>query len=234
MEEISSNIELKQPEGVQYSSYSFYISGQSGRLTKAIQQFPQNILKETALVISDAVVNPQLQGLLEENHIPLETIEDGALPGTRKEKNLQISDFILCKLQEYKIDYLISFGSHLLCGELLEKYQYRLINFHPAILPMFPGQRAIDQAVEHGNAFLIGNTAHFIDAGMDTGKIIMQSVIPTKHFLDTQDYDAVLDLQLEMLTKLIRVIDENRLHIIDGRAVIDGADYSRSMIFPEI
>lgn len=99
---------------------------------------------------------------------------------------------------------------------------------------MFPGVKSIDQAVNYGNVLLVGNTAHFIDAGMDTGKIIMQSVIPVKHFLDTQDYDVVLDLQIEMLHKLIHVIDDNRLHVIYDRVIIDGADYSRNVIFPEI
>ena len=147
---------------------------------------------------------------------------------------MQISNFILERLEKNTIDYMFSFGSHILSGELLERYSYKLINFHPAILPMFPGVKSIDQAVNYGNVLLVGNTAHFIDAGMDTGKIIMQSVIPVKHFLDTQDYDVVLDLQIEMLNKLIRVIDDNRLRVINDKVIIDGADYSRNVIFPEI
>lgn len=214
--------------------YAFYISGKSGRLTKAIQQFGMSTLEEIKLVVSDAIVEPNLQLLLKEKHIALETINDAELVGTRKEKNLQISNFFLSQLQDYDIDYLISFGSHILSGQLLDQYRYKLINFHPAILPMFPGSKAVDQAVNHGNVLLVGNTAHFIDAGMDTGMIIMQSVIPLKHFQDTKDYDVVLDLQIEMLNKLICVIDNNRLHVIDDKVFIDGANYSRSVIFPEI
>lgn len=214
--------------------YAFYISGRSGRLTKAIEQFGGDILEKIILVVSDAKVEPNLRELLKENHIALETINDADLIGTRKEKNLQISNFILEQLEKNTIDYMFSFGSHILSGELLERYSYKLINFHPAILPMFPGVKSIDQAVNYGNVLLVGNTAHFIDAGMDTGKIIMQSVIPVKHFLDTQDYDVVLDLQIEMLNKLIRVIDDNRLRVSNEKAIIDGADYSRNVIFPEI
>lgn len=214
--------------------YAFYISGRSGRLTKAIQQFGEDILEEIILVVSDAKVEPSIQSLLKQEHIAFATIDDAGLAGTRKEKNLQISNYILDQLEKNNIDYMFSFGSHILSGELLERYSYRLINFHPAILPMFPGVKSIDQAVNYGNVLLVGNTAHFIDAGMDTGKIIMQSVIPVKHFLDTQDYDVVLDLQIEMLNKLIRVIDDNRLHVINDKVIIDGADYSRNVIFPEI
>lgn len=143
-----------------------------------------------------------------------------------------ISDFILEKLVEHGIDYCISFGSHILSGDLLKQYENKLINFHPAILPMFPGVKSIDQAVDHGNVLLVGNTAHFIDSGMDTGPIIMQSVIPLKAFRDTKDYDIVLDLQIEMLNKLLKVLEGNRLHFVNGYPVIEGADYNRNMIFP--
>lgn len=47
---------------------------------------------------------------------------------------------------------------------------------------MFPGIKAIDQASDYGNVLLVGNTAHFIDSGVDTGPIIMQSVIPIMNF----------------------------------------------------
>lgn len=154
------------------------------------------------------------------------------MDGDRKKKNRLISDFILEKLTEYDIDYCFSFGSHILSGELLKSYENKLINFHPAILPMFPGRKSIDQAEEHGNILLVGNTAHFIDSGMDTGPIIMQSVIPLKSFSDTNDYNIVLDLQIEMLNKLLNILESNRLHFVKGMPFIDGADYNKSMIFP--
>ncbi|MCH5270272.1 MAG: hypothetical protein J1E83_05930 [Lachnospiraceae bacterium] len=117
---------------------------------------------------------------------------------------------------------------------MLERYEYRLINFHPALLPLYPGSKAIDQAVKQGNTLLVGNTAHFIDSGMDTGTVIMQSVIPLQAFLDSNDYDSVLDLQIDMLNKLIYILVNDRLEIINGRVHIQGADYARSAIYPYI
>ena len=151
-----------------------------------------------------------------------------------KERSLKFSDYVLKELLSYDIDYCFSFGSHLLVGELLEKFKYRIINFHPSVLPMFPGLKSIDQAVLHNNTLLVGNTAHFIDSGVDTGPIIMQSVIPIKAFTDTYDYDIVLDLQLEMLEKMIYILDNNMLIINDDKVIITGADYYKSVVFPEI
>ena len=99
---------------------------------------------------------------------------------------------------------------------------------------MYKGLNAIDQAVSNGNTFLLGNTAHFIDEGVDTGKIIMQSVIPTKVFTESGNYDSVLDLQIDMLKQLIYVI-ENDLLIVNGESVeIRNAEYTVSNIYPRI
>lgn len=117
----------------------------------------------------------------------------------------------------------------------MKNYKYRIINFHPAILPMFPGLNAIDQAADsEKSVLLIGNTAHFVDEGIDTGKIIMQSVIPLDAFLFNKDYDIVLDIIIEMITKLIAIIENNRLQIINDRPFIEGADYTKYSIFPYI
>jgi phosphoribosylglycinamide formyltransferase-1 len=47
----------------------------------------------------------------------------------------------------------------------------------------FPGINAIDQALEYG-APLLGNTAHFIDEGVYTGSIIMQSIMPASEYTE--------------------------------------------------
>ncbi len=107
----------------------------------------------------------------------------------------EVSDQILINLNEYNIDYMFCFGSKILKPPLIDKYENRIINFHPSLLPAFPGLNAIDQALGHGVKFL-GNTAHFVDKGIDTGKIISQSVI---HIDDYNSYDDVFHLQINML-----------------------------------
>jgi len=56
---------------------------------------------------------------------------------------------------------------------LLEKWEGRMINLHPSLLPLFPGKDAIGQAWRTG-VKETGVTVHFVDAGMDTGNIFLQ------------------------------------------------------------
>jgi phosphoribosylglycinamide formyltransferase-1 len=60
---------------------------------------------------------------------------------------------------------------------LLDAFPERILNIHPALLPAFPGLEAWKQALEAG-ATESGCTVHYVDAGMDTGPIIIQAKVP--------------------------------------------------------
>ena len=60
---------------------------------------------------------------------------------------------------------------------MLERPQRRVINVHPALLPAFPGLRAIEQAVEAG-VEETGVTVHLVDEGIDTGPVLRQEPVP--------------------------------------------------------
>lgn len=217
-------------------NYAIYSSKKSGRLFKFLSQASTDVKSEIKVIICEYDIDKEILKLIEENNIAVRIFDYTTLPGSNnKEKNLELSNLMLSVLKEMNIDYMISIGSHLLSGDLLKEYEYRLINFHPALLPMYPGHKAIDQAINHGNTLLVGNTAHFIDSGMDTGKIIMQSVIPLQSFFDNgNDYDAILDLVIPMLNQLIFLLDNGRITVTDGKVRILGADYNKGMIFPFI
>jgi len=61
----------------------------------------------------------------------------------------------------------------------VKKYKNKIINIHPALLPAFPGLNSQKQALDYG-AKCTGCTVHFVDAGMDTGPVIIQSVVEIK------------------------------------------------------
>ena len=65
----------------------------------------------------------------------------------------------------------------LLRAPLLDAFACRIINIHPSLLPDYPGLQAWSQAVEDG-ATESGCTVHFVDAGMDSGPIISQAIVP--------------------------------------------------------
>ncbi len=81
---------------------------------------------------------------------------------------------ILRRLQERAVDYIVLAGYMRYIGQvLLTAYPQRIINLHPALLPSFPGAHGIADAYNHG-VKVFGITVHFVDEGVDTGKIIDQ------------------------------------------------------------
>jgi phosphoribosylglycinamide formyltransferase-1 len=64
-----------------------------------------------------------------------------------------------------------------LLGEsFLSRFPGAVINVHPSLLPAFPGLRAVEQALEYG-VKVFGVTVHFVDAGVDSGAIILQRAV---------------------------------------------------------
>jgi len=64
----------------------------------------------------------------------------------------------------------------LLDAAFLARFPARVINVHPALLPAFPGIRAVEQALDYG-VKVFGVTVHFVDEGVDTGRIILQRAV---------------------------------------------------------
>ncbi|MDC4231294.1 MAG: phosphoribosylglycinamide formyltransferase [Nitrosopumilus sp.] len=69
--------------------------------------------------------------------------------------------------------------------EFVKKYKNKMINIHPALLPAFPGLNSQKQALDHGVKYS-GCTVHFVDTEMDTGPIIIQSIVKIKE-KDTEE-----------------------------------------------
>jgi phosphoribosylglycinamide formyltransferase-1 len=61
----------------------------------------------------------------------------------------------------------------LVSESFLERFPEAVINVHPSLLPSFPGLKAIEQALAYG-VKVFGVTVHFVDAGVDSGPVILQ------------------------------------------------------------
>ncbi len=212
------------------------MSGKGGRLRKFLAQATEEEKRQIALVVSDNVLPDETEEIIQRSGIRHCTFDYKELTGSsNKEKNMELSNLMLESFESGKIDYCFCFGCHILTGDLIEKYRHRMLNFHSSLLPMFPGVNAIDKAVESGTVFLLGNTVHFIDETVDGGPIIMQSVIPVRAFEESGgDYDVVLDLQIEMIQKLMALLNEDRIVVEERKVRIIGADYQKGYVFPGI
>lgn len=194
-------------------NFGFYTSNYATRLCRFLdgKYYKDQHIK---FVIHDGQPTSALSRLCYDNDIELIYINYMKIGVEKTARSRYLSGLLLEKLLSYGADYCFCFGSRILVGKLLDRYCNRIINFHPSLLPSFPGLRAIDQAIEYGSP-LLGNTAHFIDEGVDTGPIIMQSVLPRAAF---DGYDSVLDLQIPMLAQIIAWLEKDRISI-SGRIV---------------
>ena len=81
---------------------------------------------------------------------------------------------LVTKLNELKVDLVVLAGYMRLCGSvLLDSYEGRIINIHPALLPSFKGAHGILDAFNYG-VKVFGVAVHYVDRGMDSGRIIDQ------------------------------------------------------------
>jgi phosphoribosylglycinamide formyltransferase-1 len=94
----------------------------------------------------------------------------------------------------------------LLSPAFLAAFPLRVINVHPALLPAFPGIRAIEQALDYG-VKVFGVTVHFVDEGVASGPIILQQAIELPEAGEPAEVrDALRPIEHDLLTGAVRLI----------------------------
>lgn len=87
---------------------------------------------------------------------------------------------LVAALREANVTWIVLAGfMRVLTPEFLNAYAGRTINIHPALLPSFPGVNAAQQALDYG-VKITGCTVHFVELGVDLGKIIAQRAVPVE------------------------------------------------------
>jgi phosphoribosylglycinamide formyltransferase-1 len=126
---------------------------------------------------------------------------------------------ILEVLKQYEIDLLLLAGYFQLLGpEIIEAYRNRILNIHPSLLPSFKGLHAQKQALEYG-VKITGCTVHFVDEGLDSGPIILQSCVPVLQGDTEETLTArILDQEHIIYPEAVKLFVEGKLKIV-GRTV---------------
>jgi phosphoribosylglycinamide formyltransferase 1 len=117
----------------------------------------------------------------------------------------------------------------LLTPAFVAKWQGRMINMHPALLPSFKGLDTHRRAIEAG-VRLHGCTVHFVTQEVDSGPIIAQAAVPVLASDSGQTLAArVLKLEHQLYPLALRLVAEDRVRMQNGRAVFDlGAGSERA------
>ncbi len=116
-------------------------------------------------------------------------------------------------LKKFSPDLIVSAGFMRIIGPaVLAEFQGRIINTHPALLPLFPGAHAVRDALAAG-ATETGSTIHFVDSGMDTGPVIAQQaidILPT----DTEEslHERIKKVERELLVNTVREFIAGSIH----------------------
>lgn len=102
--------------------------------------------------------------------------------------------------------------------KLLSAFPDRVINIHPALLPAFPGIHSWTQALEYG-CKVAGVTVHFVDAGTDSGPIIVQKSVPVMEDDTPESLHARIQVKEHLAyPEALRIIASGDYRI-DGRTV---------------
>ena len=129
---------------------------------------------EVVLVLSDHA-EARILERARQRGVPAEVMD---CAGYKNKFPLEEQERVAQRLTELGVDMVCLAGFMRLVKEpLLRAFPNRILNIHPALLPNFPGVEAWTQALQAGSK-QTGCTVHYVDAGMDSGEIIMQAFVP--------------------------------------------------------
>ncbi len=171
---------------------------------------------EIVLIFSN---NKNAEGIVyaQSNNLPV-LVMDHKNFDDRKEFDQAIVD----ELSSYNIDLICLAGYMRIVSEIIiDNYINKVINIHPSLLPSFKGMNAQQQAIDYGVRYS-GCTVHFVDHGVDTGKIILQDVVEISSDDDASSLsEKILTREHILYCKAIDLFCNNKLSITDDKVIVE-------------
>ena len=187
------------------------VSGRGSNLQSIIDHIAEGKLNvEIAVVVSD-----------HKEAFALERAAKAGIPTAIVERKgckdkAEFEDKIDAALREAGAEVVVLAGfMRILTGHFISRWEHKIINIHPALLPSFKGLDAQGQAVDYG-VKVAGCTVHFVDEGTDTGPIILQKVVPVL------DDDTEETLAARILVEEHKALPEAIQLWADGKLTIKG------------
>ena len=197
-----------------------FVSGRGSNLRAILNARDSNYLNvDVKALISDKEDCPAVE-LAKLNSIPYYFVGKNEKTGFIKFENLA------GLLVELKIDLVVLAGFlKKIPDEVVEKFESRIINIHPALLPSFGGEGMygmnVHRAVFNSSAKVSGATVHFVDKIYDHGKIIAQTAVDISDVKSPEEIaERVLKAEHELLPYVIKIISEKKYQVIGNRVYI--------------
>ena len=120
----------------------------------------------------------------------------------------------------YEPDLVISAGFMKLLGpNFLDRFEGRIINTHPALLPSFPGMHGPRDALRYG-VKITGATVFLVDAGVDSGVILDQRAVPVEEDDTVQTlHERIKMVEREMLVAITHQLATRTWRIVDRKVL---------------
>jgi phosphoribosylglycinamide formyltransferase 1 len=120
----------------------------------------------------------------------------------------------------------------LLTPWFIARWEGRLLNIHPALLPKFKGLGTHEQALAAG-VKTHGATVHFVTADMDAGPTICQAAVPVLEGDTTETLaERVLAVEHKIYPLALKWLAEGKLRVVDGKCIIDNARLPDGVTMP--
>ena len=144
-------------------------------------------------------------------------------------KWIKEEDKILEELESKKIDLIVLAGYLAIVGEkMINKYENRIINIHPSLIPSFCGMGYygihVHEAAFKRGVKVSGATVHFVSNEVDGGPIILQRSIDISDCNNPEDIQTTILLNIEhkILSEAVKLYCDGLLIIEDNRVIIKG------------
>lgn len=139
-------------------------------------------------------------------------IEAGAFPAvefeSRDRRDAEMAEWLV----ERDVQLVVLAGyMQLLTRAFLDRFDGRILNVHPSLLPAFPGAHAVEDALAHG-VKVTGATVHFVDEGIDTGPIVLQEAVAVED-ADTAEtlHARIQQVEHRLLPRAVRLFLDGKL-----------------------
>jgi phosphoribosylglycinamide formyltransferase-1 len=128
--------------------------------------------------------------------------------GERAARDAAMGDW----LSERGVELVVLAGyMAILDAAFVARFPDRILNVHPALLPAFPGIRAIEQALDYG-VKVFGVTVHLVDEGVDTGPIILQRALELPDARTPAEvHERLRPIEHELLPKAVTLMAAGRV-----------------------
>jgi len=128
----------------------------------------------------------------------------------------QWSEVLLRNVQYHNPDLVVLAGfMKVLPAGFVSALSPNLINMHPSLLPAFPGAHAVRDAINAG-ASVTGATVHIVDAGVDTGPVLVQREVAVASGISESDlHEQIKAIERALIVEVVSEIAEGKLNLAE-------------------